>query len=218
MLAPDWKLTFQKIREAVGQDETPSLNVLLQEGSDAFQILVATILSLRTRDEVTLKASRALFSRAKTPEELLKLSETELSDLIFPVGFYKTKAHQLLEISKILVRDFQSNVPKEQEVLLQLPGVGPKTANLVIGLAFGTPSICVDTHVHRISNRLGWVETTEPAQTEKSLEVLLPREAWIEINEVFVLFGQNICVPASPRCSECPLKEDCPRRGVVHSR
>ena len=218
MLSPDWKETFQKIREAVGQDEAPSLNVLLQEGSDAFQILAATILSLRTRDEVTLKASRALFTRAKTPKDLLKLSETEIADLIFPVGFYKTKAHQLLEISKILVRDFQSSVPKEQEVLLQLPGVGPKTANLVIGLAFGTPSICVDTHVHRISNRLGWVETVEPAQTEKALEALLPKEAWIEINEVFVLFGQNICVPASPRCSECPLKTDCPQRGVVHHR
>ena len=212
-----WQKAFETLRQTL-DGERPSLNVLDAGGATPFQILIATLLSLRTKDEVTLKASKALFAKAATPQDMLTLSEDEIAQTIFPVGFYKTKAGHIREISQILLDSYQGTVPSDKETLLALPGVGPKTANLVLGLAFGVQAICVDTHVHRIANRWGWVQTHEPEETEKALEELLPREIWIDVNELLVQFGQTLCGPASPHCQLCPLTESCPRIGVLHHR
>ena len=212
-----WQYAFETLRQTL-DDERPSLNVLEAAGASPFQILIATVLSLRTKDDVTLKASKALFAKAATPQAMLTLGEDDLAQTIFPVGFYKTKAGHIREISQILIDSYQGEVPNNKEALLALPGVGPKTANLVLGLAFGIEAICVDTHVHRIANRWGWVQTQTPEETEKALESQLPREVWIDVNELMVQFGQTLCGPASPHCQQCPLNEVCPRIGVLHHR
>ncbi len=212
-----WQYAFETLRQTL-DDERPSLNVLEAAGASPFQILIATVLSLRTKDDVTLKASKALFAKAATPQAVLTLGEDDLAQTIFPVGFYKTKAGHIREISQILIDSYQGEVPNNKEALLALPGVGPKTANLVLGLAFGIEAICVDTHVHRIANRWGWVQTQTPEETEKALESQLPREVWIDVNELMVQFGQTLCGPASPHCQQCPLNEVCPRIGVLHHR
>ncbi len=212
-----WQYAFETLRQTL-DDERPSLNVLEAAGASPFQILIATVLSLRTKDDVTLKASKALFAKAATPQAMLTLGEDDLAQTIFPVGFYKTKAGHIREISQILMDSYQGEVPNNKEALLALPGVGPKTANLVLGLAFGIEAICVDTHVHRIANRWGWVQTQTPEETEKALESQLPREVWIDVNELMVQFGQTLCGPASPHCQQCPLNEVCPRIGVLHHR
>ncbi len=183
-----------------------------------FRILVSCVISLRTKDAVTHDASRRLFALAGSPRELAELNERAIADAIYPAGFYNTKARQLRGIARILVEHFHGEVPASLEHLLALPGVGRKTANLVLGLGFGIPAICVDTHVHRISNRLGLVETKTPAATEAQLAAVLPEDLWIEINDLLVTFGQNQCHPTSPRCSTCPLGDLCERRGVVRSR
>lgn len=215
----EWDSLFQELQNsAAEEDELPSLNILTDHGASPFQILVSTVLSLRTRDDVTLRASRKLFNQATTPRQILDLDLTTLEELIFPAGFYKTKAKQLQEISRILLQDYQGEVPREKDRLLNLPGVGPKTANLVLNLAFQTDAICVDTHVHRISNRLALVTTKTAEETEKALEKVLPKEYWISINTLMVSFGQTVCTPASPHCLSCPLQNRCPQRGVLHKR
>jgi endonuclease-3 len=166
---------------------------------------------------VTLAASRRLFSLAPDPPALRTLSETQLADLIFPVGFYRTKARQILAIAGLL-ESKNDEVPRTREELLLLPGVGRKTANLVLNLAFSIEAICVDTHVHRIPNRLGWIDTRTVEESESALEALWPRRHWIEANALLVSFGQQICTPVSPRCSICPLRGQCRRRGVETSR
>ncbi len=183
-----------------------------------YHVLVACIISLRTKDEVTHAASRRLFRLADCPRDLASLEESTIADVIYPAGFYRTKARQLREIGRILESRHGGRVPSGEDELLALPGVGRKTANLVLGLGFGVPAICVDTHVHRISNRLGLVATRIPEETERALEKRLPRELWIDINDLLVTFGQNCCHPTSPRCSNCPLADICPRRGVTRSR
>ncbi len=183
-----------------------------------FHILVSCVISLRTKDEVTAQASERLFSLAQSPAELEALPEEIIAKAIYPAGFYNTKARQLREIARILVQEHGGQVPPDEEALLALPGVGRKTMNLVLGLGFGIPAICVDTHVHRISNRLGLVETTTPAATERALQELLPEDLWIPINDLMVTFGQNQCHPTSPRCSTCSLADLCDRRGVTRSR
>ncbi len=183
-----------------------------------FRLLVACVISLRTKDEVTAEASRRLFALAADPARLAELAEDRIAKAIYPAGFYKTKARQLKKVGAILRDDFGGEVPSSESDLLALPGVGRKTANLVLGLGFGIPAICVDTHVHRISNRLGLVQTRTPEQTERALQGLLPRDLWIEINDLLVTFGQNRCHPVSPRCTGCPLAGMCPRLGVTHSR
>jgi endonuclease III len=157
-------------------------------------------------------------SRAETLEELRGLSEEKIAELIYPAGFYKTKAGNIRKTADILCREYGGTVPDSEEALLALPGVGRKTANLVLNLGFGIDAICVDTHVHRISNRLGLVSTKTPEETEQGLMKVLPKKYWIEINELLVKFGQQICTPQSPRCSRCILAEMCPRIGVVRSR
>jgi len=189
-----------------------------QDRRSPFELLVACIISLRTKDEVTAVASRRLFNLAASPAELAVMPEDEISRAIYPAGFYRTKAGQLKKIAGILDTEHNGRVPDDEQALLALPGVGRKTANLVLGLGFDKPAICVDTHVHRISNRLGMVETPDPSRTETALHDVLPVELWIEINDLLVTFGQNRCHPVSPRCSGCPLADLCPRVGVTRSR
>ena len=183
-----------------------------------FRLLVACVISLRTKDEVTAEASRRLFEIAPTPDRLAKLEEERVARAIYPAGFYNTKAAQLKEIGRIIRDDFDDEVPASEADLLAMPGVGRKTANLVLGLGFGIPAICVDTHVHRISNRLEMVSTKTPEHTERALMQVLPRDLWVPINDLLVTFGQNRCHPTSPRCTDCPLADLCPRIGVTRSR
>ncbi len=187
-------------------------------GPDPFRILIGCVLSLRTKDEVTYPATERLFSRARTPREMLALRASTIARLVYPVGFYRRKSEQIREISRGLLARHGGTVPDTIEELLELPGVGRKTANLVVTLGFGKPGICVDTHVHRISNRLGWVRTRHPHDTEEALRAVLPRRHWIPINEILVRHGQQICKPLSPICSACPVASDCPRVGVTRHR
>ncbi len=174
-----------------------------------FHVLVSTVLSTRTKDYVTDKASRNLFSRVSSPSDLAKMPTKAIEKLIYPVGFYKTKARHLKEMARMLVDKYGGNVPNKFEELVKLPGVGRKVANLVLALSFGKDAICVDTHVHRISNRLGWVKTKSPLETEKELMKIFPKRYWKGINHVLVSFGQNVCRPVAPKCEECPLKDHC---------
>lgn len=209
---------FKNLRKAVLGTAMPSVSQIAEKLRDPFKVLISTMISLRTKDEVTLPAAGRLFSRAETPEQLRRLSEKEIAELIYPAGFYKTKAGNIKKTADILCREYGGSVPDSEESLLALPGVGRKTANLVLNLGFGIDAICVDTHVHRISNRLGLVSTKTPEETEQGLMKVLPKKYWIEINELLVKFGQQICTPQSPRCSRCTLVEMCPRIGVVRSR
>jgi endonuclease III len=196
----------------------PVITFIAGRGGTPFEILVSTVLSLRTKDEVTAAAAQRLFAEARTPEALLALGEKKVAASIYPVGFYPTKARRLMQISRILLSQHGGAVPDSMEALLALPGVGRKTANLVLGEGFGKPSMCVDTHVHRISNRIGYVRTRTPAETETALRRKLPRRHWSRYNELLVAFGQVVCRPISPFCSRCPAAEMCPRKGVERSR
>ena len=196
----------------------PTTLAEVERERDPFRLLIACVISLRTKDEVTAASSARLFAVAATPVALAMLPETEIGRLIFPAGFYNTKARQLREIARRIAADHGGRVPAEMDALLAFPGVGRKTANLVLGLGFGIGAICVDTHVHRISNRLGLVRTRTPEQTEHALEAVLPKRYWIDINDLLVTFGQHVCQPTSPRCSTCPLSSRCPRLGVTRHR
>ena len=188
------------------------------EQSDPFRILVACLLSLRTQDATTRDASERLFRVADSPAAMRRLSAARIARLIFPVGFYRTKARVLRAISRDLLERFNGAVPDDIDALVTLGGVGRKTANLVVTVGFGKPGICVDTHVHRISNRLGFVRTTTPDQTELALRAKLPRRHWIGYNDLLVAFGQNVCRPLSPHCSRCPVADACHRVGVARAR
>ena len=189
-----------------------------QTERDPFRILIACLLSLRTKDETTGPAAERLFALADTPEAMLRLSRRQIEQAIYPVGFYRTKARVIHAVCRQLIERFKSEVPANLETLLTFPGVGRKTANLVVTMGFGLPGICVDTHVHRISNRLGFVRTKTPEQTEWALRAKLPRRHWIELNDLLVAFGQNVCQPISPKCSICPVRRACHRIGVTRSR
>ena len=184
-----------------------------------FTTLISCILSLRTKDEVTEKASVKLLKKHDTPEKLLKLSEKQIQSLIHPVGFYKTKAKRIKEISKTLIEKYSSKVPQDFNELLKLKGVGRKTANIV--MVYGHKKqgfLPIDTHCHRIPNRIGWIKTKTPDETEKTLTKILPRKYWADFNHLFVSFGQTICLPVSPYCSRCPIKKYCKRISVAKSR
>ncbi len=189
-----------------------------QKARSPFRLLVSCVISLRTKDEVTHHASRRLLKLAPGPAELAALPERTIAEAIYPAGFYNTKARQLRAIGQIICDRHLGDVPESEPDLLALPGVGRKTANLVLGLGFRIPAICVDTHVHRISNRLGLVTTNSPDATEGALKDVLPRDLWIPINDLLVTFGQNRCHPTSPRCTGCPLDDVCPRIGVTRYR
>ncbi len=206
------------LREEYPKWRKPAVTVVAERARSPFKVLVSCIVSLRTKDEVTAQASARLFARADSPETMQHLPVEEVAGLIYPAGFYHNKAGQILEISKRLVADYGGKVPDSIEELLTFKGVGRKTANLVLTLGFGKEGICVDTHVHRICNRWGYVTTRSPEETEMALRKILPSEYWIEINDLLVAFGQNHCLPVSPFCSTCRLHELCPRIGVRKSR
>lgn len=190
----------------------------VERDRDPFRLLVACVISLRTKDAVTAAASARLFAEADRPAALAALPESRIAALIYPAGFYRTKARQLREIARLLTSRHGGAVPRSREELVALPGVGRKTANLVLGLGHRVPAICVDTHVHRIPNRWGWVRTRTPEESERALEAILPRRWWIPVNDLLVTFGQNVCTPLYPDCDRCPLSGECPRLGVARSR
>ncbi len=204
-------------REARGWELT-ILDAEAERRADPFRILIATVLSQRTLDRHTATATKRLFRRARTPRGMLRLPEREIAALIHPVGFHRTKARTIHRICDTLLTRFGGDVPDEIDDLVTLPGVGRKTANLVLTNGFGKPAICVDVHVHRIMNRLGYVRTRHPDETEMTLRKKLPRAHWMAINSLLVAFGQRLCRPISPRCSECPIRGDCRRVGVERSR
>ncbi|MBN2516576.1 MAG: endonuclease III [Deltaproteobacteria bacterium] len=209
---------IELIAEALKSEKLPIVSELAEQKRNPFQILISTILSLRTKDEVTEVASRKLFARASTPHEMLKLTEDQIINAIYPVGFYRNKTKTILHVSKELIEKHNSRVPDTMEELLSLKGVGRKTANLVITLGYQGRGICVDTHVHRISNRLGYVETKTPEETEFALRDKLPQNYWIQYNTLLVAFGRTVCKPVSPLCSKCPVISNCNRVGVTKSR
>jgi len=185
---------------------------------DPFTVLISCLLSLRTQDKTTGEASARLFRLAKTPGNMVELSAAKIEKASYPVGFYKTKALNILKICGILNAEYSGQVPDDIDELLKLPGVGRKTANLVVTLGFDKPGICVDTHVHRITNRWGYVQTATPEKTEDALRAKLPKRYWKVINDLLVTYGQNICKPISPFCSRCKIERYCERIGVVKSR
>jgi endonuclease III len=215
---PDIHKIVATLREAVSGLEVPIVTEISRQRRDPFQVLVSTILSLRTKDQVTREASMRLLGRADNPQEILRLSEEDIEKLIFPVGFYKTKARTLKQVCRDLLERYAGKVPDEIDELLKLKGVGRKTANLVVTLGYAKQGICVDTHVHRVSNRLGYVKTKTPDQTETALRNKLPKEYWIEYNDLLVTWGQNVCRPISPFCSKCAIQQYCRQAGVVQHR
>jgi endonuclease-3 len=206
--------TFIKVMDILEREfdkwNAPVVSLMAKrEEKTPYQILISTLISARTKDEVTAEASKRLFKLADNPHDMVKLSEEEIAKAIYPAGFYKTKAKAIKELSKTLIEKYNGKVPDTLEELLKLKGVGRKTANLVLALAFKKPAICVDTHVHRITNRLCFVNTKTPEETEFELMKKVPIEHWNRINDIFVAFGQTICKPISPKCEECPIKEYC---------
>jgi endonuclease III len=206
------------LRRQAPKWETPIVTLMAETYGSPFRVLVSCILSLRTQDSTTAKASHRLFALAETPQAMLQLTAKKIEKLIYPVGFYKTKAKTILDICRILIDSYNGKVPDDIDELLKLKGVGRKTANLVVTLGYQKPGICVDTHVHRISNRWGYVKTTTPEQTEKALRAKLPKQYWIEYNDLLVTFGQHLCRPISPICSQCPVRKFCRQIGVTTRR
>jgi len=209
---------IRRLRRTRGAWNPTALAVVADESGDPFRVLIACILSLRTQDTTTGPAAARLFALTDTPAAMLSLTARQIARAIYPVGFYRTKARVILGICRDLLARFGGRVPDDIDALLTLGGVGRKTANLVVTVGYGKPGICVDTHVHRISNRLGYVRTRTPEETEMALRGKLPRRYWIGYNDLLVSFGQNICTPLSPRCSTCPVQTLCRRVGVTSSR
>lgn len=206
------------IKEKLQGLPDPSVTLVGKKWRSPFLVLISCILSLRTKDETTLPASERLFKLADTPEKMLSLTAVQIEKAIYPVGFYKTKAKVVLGISRDILEKFSGQVPNDLDTLMTMKGVGRKTANLVLTEGFGIPAMCVDTHVHRISNRFGYVKTKNPEETEMKLREILPKKYWIDYNAMLVLWGQNICKPISPLCSVCGLNKICARKDVEISR
>jgi endonuclease-3 len=214
-----WRKELQAERIEAGAEKEPAVTTVAEHYSrEPWAVLVSTILSLRTKDDVTLESSRRLLAAAPGPAELAALSEAQVARLAYPAGFYRTKAASLKKIAAILLEQYKGSVPAGMDALLALPGVGRKTANLVLIEAFDLPGICVDVHVHRISNRCGWLSTKTPEETEMTLRDILPKKYWKGINALLVLYGQNLCRPVSPHCSRCVIEAHCKRKGVEKSR
>jgi len=211
---------FSLLKQQLGAYAQPIVSRKKKEIPDTpFVTLISCLLSLRTKDEVTAQASRELLTKYNTPEKIMGLTEKQIESLIYPVGFYKTKAKRIREISRVILEKYQGNVPDEFEELLTLKGVGRKTANIV--MVYGHKKhgyLPIDTHCHRIPNRLGWIKTKSPGDTEYALKKILPSEYWSDFNDFFVTFGQTICVPISPFCSRCAIERYCKKVGVSKSR
>jgi len=207
------------LRREIRQWQEPVVGVVARESArDPFRILISCLLSLRTKDKTTSEASARLFALAHTPAALLKLSQRSIERAIYPVGFYRTKAKAIHAICRRLLEVYEGKVPQSIDELMTLAGVGRKTANLVVTVGYQKPGICVDIHVHRISNRWGYVKTRTPEETEQALRARLPKRYWITFNDLLVPYGQNLCQPVSPFCSRCKLIDMCDRVGVVRSR
>lgn len=198
--------------------KVPVIELVEARTHDPFKILVATLLSARTKDELMIKRLPEIFKHAGTMSKLKKIPQNKLEKLIYPIGFYKTKTKHLKALPLVLEKQFNGVIPQTVEELIKLPGVGRKTANLVVTVAFKKPAICVDVHVHRISNRLGLLKTKNPLETEMKLRETLPKKYWLKINTYLVAYGQSICTPVSPYCSKCKIKKYCKRIGVKKSR
>ena len=196
----------------------PSVSLIAEEDKDPYRVLVSTLISLRTKDEVTLEASKRLFRIAPDIKSLSQMQPEQIAELIKPAGFYKRKGEQIKKVATIIVNDFNGIVPDDMDTLLSLPGVGIKTASLVLNLGYGIDAVCVDCHVHEIANRLGWVDTKTAENTEKRLREILPQRFWIPLNELLVRYGQKVCTPVSPFCSKCPENGRCPQKGVQRQR
>lgn len=206
------------IEKQSSQWTPPSVSTIAKGPPSPFRVLIATLLSLRTKDEVTMAASRRLFQEADTPETILQLSKKQIEKLIYPVAFYRIKSVNILNICKDLIANHAGAVPKDLDSLMHFKGVGRKTANLVLILGYGIAAMCVDTHVHRISNRLGYIKTRTPDESEYKLRQKLPLKYWMKYNDLLVTYGQNQCKPVSPICSTCPLTKYCPKIGVTKHR
>lgn len=209
---------IQILRDTTQKWKDPVVTEITKKPRDPFKVLISTIISLRTKDDVTRAASKRLYKLAETPEEMLKLDPAVLQEAIYPAGFYKNKVKTILNTCSLLMEKYGGNVPDDLDELLSFKGVGRKTANLVLTMGYGKPGICVDTHVHRISNRLGYVFTRNPNETEFALREKLPQKYWIDYNDLLVTFGQNMCKPISPLCSQCPIHNYCRRVGVKNHR
>jgi endonuclease-3 len=211
-----------KVLDAIDNMSTPWLlpvvSLVAEEGLNPFKVLISTILSLRTKDAVTSEATQRLWKLAQTPVEMSQLEPTVIEKAIYPVAFYRNKARTIIECCRRLVIEFESRVPDDLDTLLTFKGVGRKTANLVLVLGYRIPAMCVDTHVHRISNRLGYIRTKNPDASEMALRKKLPKQYWMRYNDLLVAFGQNHCKPISPLCSSCPVEKLCPKIGVRHRR
>ncbi len=206
------------LKEALKNLPDPSVTLVGKKWKTPFHVLISCLLSLRTKDQTTLPASERLFALANSPSEMLELSLEKIEKAIYPVGFYKTKARIIHGVCRDILEKFSGQVPDDLDVLMTMKGVGRKTANLVLTEGFGIKAICVDTHVHRISNRFGYVKTKDPHETENALRKKLPKKFWIDYNAMLVLWGQNVCKPVSPLCSICPLAKICGRVDVTQSR
>lgn len=206
---------LDRLEREVADYRVPVVDLIAVQTADPYRVLVATILSSRTKDEVTAAASTRLFARAPDVQRLATLTESEIRELIYPVGFYQTKARHLVMTATLLLERFDGLVPQTIEALVSLPGVGRKTANLVLAVAFAIPAICVDTHVHRIMNIWGYTKTRTPYETEMVLRKKLPENYWLKVNRLLVAFGQKICRPVAPCCDICLLRQDCAQIGVM---
>ncbi|MGD1822976.1 MAG: endonuclease III domain-containing protein [Pleomorphochaeta sp.] len=207
-----WDFLFDTIKKTLDKRNIslPSVSLIaLNFNKNPFCILISTIISLRTKDKITLEASNRLFKLTTDPTTLLKLKKKTIEEAIYPCAFYKRKTENIIKISKILVEEYDNKVPNTSQNLLKLPGVGIKTANLTLNLAFDINAICVDCHVHQIANRMGWIKTKTPEQSEKELQKIMPKKYWIILNELLVNYGQHICTPINPKCNECPLEKVC---------
>jgi endonuclease III len=208
---------METLKKVYPSHEKTTLN-RMRDNPEAFRILISCLISLRTQDKNTEIASEKLFAVAQTPQEILKLPLEKLEKLIYSSGYYKNKAKTIKHVSEIILKDYNGKVPDTREELESIKGIGPKTANIVLAFAFGKNVLPIDTHCHRIPNRLGWVETKTPIQTEIELGKILPEKYWKDFNGIFVQFGKTICVPISPKCSECPISQYCPKIGVGKRR
>ena len=220
MTAAELPAALRLLRREIRRWKEPAVGVVQHatRKPDPFLILLSTVISLRTKDAVTGAASERLFALARSPEALAARTESEIARAIYPASFYRVKARTLKGIARDLLDRFNGKTPGTLDELLTLKGVGRKTANLVVTLGFNKPGICVDIHVHRISNRWGYIRTKTPEESESALRKKLPKRYWIEYNDLLVPFGQNLCAPVSPRCSQCKLRRFCDRVGVVKSR
>lgn len=218
MKDPEIHAAIRILRREAPKWQPPVVTLIAETSDSPFKVLISCILSLRTQDSTTARASHRLFALAESPETMVRLTARKIATTIFPVGFYRTKAKTILEICRTLIEKYSGKVPDDIDELIKLKGVGRKTANLVVTLGYNKPGICVDTHVHRISNRWGYVKTATPEKTEAALRQKLPRQYWIEYNDLLVSFGQHLCRPISPLCSQCPVAKYCSQIGVTVRR